>query len=103
MSHLIGRYEFQREKAKQPVSGVGTLPLGYAQLTNTKFSLGSGATGAGGGAVRTSSIFCAPTLLAGGAEAGGVTAPDTVFTGSNVFGLGWATAVTGALDGGLLA
>ena len=35
-SHLIGRYEFQREKAKQPVSGVGTLPLGYAQLTSTK-------------------------------------------------------------------
>ena len=64
-------------------------------------SLGSGATGAG--AVRTSSMLCAPTLLAGGAEAGGMTAPDTVFTGSDVSGLGWATAVTGALDGVLLA
>ena len=66
-------------------------------------SLGSGATGAGGGAVRTSSMLCAPTLLAGGAEAGGMTAPDAVFTGSDVSGLGWATAVTGALDGVLLA
>ena len=35
-SHLIGGYKFQREKAKQPDSGVGTLPLGYALLTNTK-------------------------------------------------------------------
>ena len=65
-------------------------------------SLGSGATGVGGGAVRTSSIFCAPTLLAGGAEAGGVAGPDAVFTGSDVSGLGWATAVTGALVDELL-
>ena len=66
-------------------------------------SLGSGATGAGGGADRTPSILCAPTLLAWGAEAGGMAALDTVSTGSDVSGLGWATAVTGTLDGGLLA
>ena len=66
-------------------------------------SLGSGATGAGGGAGRTSINDCASTLLACGAEAGGMAARDTVSTGSVVSGLSWATVVDGTLDGWLLA
>ena len=74
-----------------------------SSLVSGVTSLGSGATGAGGGAVRTSNMLCAPTLLAGGTEAGGVAVPGAVFTGSDVSGFGWDTAVTGALDGVLLA
>ena len=66
-------------------------------------SLGSDVTGTGGGSVRTSSIFCALTVLSGGTEAGGMAALVTVFTGVGVPGLGRASPGIGALDGGLLA